>query len=385
MSDTEAKRRVLLLVTGLTPQVVTETVYALAVQATDPWIPTEVHLITTARGWERARLTLLSDRPGWFRRLISDFGLPPIAFDLDLIHVPDGKDGQPLEDIRTPEDNQLVADFITEQVRCLTQDAAAELHASIAGGRKTMGFYLGYALSLYGRDQDRLSHVLVAPPFESHPAFFYPTPAEQVIFTAGPNGEPLDTRDAEIVLADIPFVRMRHGIPLELRNGTTRFSAAVTAASRALGPPELVIDLDRRRVKAAGMVIAVPPADLAFYAWFARRRLEDEAWLPGVTEKDFEGRSESYRDCFLAEYRRIDPLGDEGRVADRLKHGMDRGYFEQRKSKLHERLRKALGPAATGYEIHGQGRRPRCFSITLAPEAIRFAPLSRVGDDSPWA
>jgi CRISPR-associated protein (TIGR02584 family) len=32
---------------------------------------------------------------------------------------------------------------------------------SIAGGRKTMGFYAGYALSLYGRAQDRMSHVLV--------------------------------------------------------------------------------------------------------------------------------------------------------------------------------------------------------------------------------
>ena len=30
-----------------------------------------------------------------------------------------------------------------------------------------MGFYLGYALSLYGRTQDRLSHVLVSSPYES--------------------------------------------------------------------------------------------------------------------------------------------------------------------------------------------------------------------------
>jgi CRISPR-associated protein (TIGR02584 family) len=28
------------------------------------------------------------------------------------------------------------------------------------GERKTMGFYVGYALSLFGRAQDRLSHVI---------------------------------------------------------------------------------------------------------------------------------------------------------------------------------------------------------------------------------
>lgn len=42
------RRQILLLVTGLTPQVVTETIYAL--WKTEPTlIPTEVHLVTTVR------------------------------------------------------------------------------------------------------------------------------------------------------------------------------------------------------------------------------------------------------------------------------------------------------------------------------------------------
>jgi CRISPR-associated protein (TIGR02584 family) len=41
-----------------------------------------------------------------------------------------------------------------------TADPQASLHVSIAGERKTMGFYVGYALSLFGRTQGRLSHVL---------------------------------------------------------------------------------------------------------------------------------------------------------------------------------------------------------------------------------
>ncbi|MBV5299598.1 MAG: TIGR02584 family CRISPR-associated protein, partial [Rhodoferax sp.] len=76
-------------------------------------------------------------------------------------------------DIRSPADNRAAADFITAQVRAITADSGCALHASIAGGRKTMGFYLGYALSLFGRPQDRLSHVLVSEPFESSYDFFY--------------------------------------------------------------------------------------------------------------------------------------------------------------------------------------------------------------------
>ena len=39
--------RTLLCVTGLSPQVVTETLYALAVAQQPAWIPDEVHIVTT--------------------------------------------------------------------------------------------------------------------------------------------------------------------------------------------------------------------------------------------------------------------------------------------------------------------------------------------------
>ena len=72
-------RRVLLAVTGLSPQIVTETLYALAVESRPTWIPTEIRIITTRRGEENARLTLLSDHPGWFHRLCEDYRLPAPA------------------------------------------------------------------------------------------------------------------------------------------------------------------------------------------------------------------------------------------------------------------------------------------------------------------
>lgn len=64
------RRRILLAVTGLPPQVVTETLYALAIGREDPFIPTEIHVITTSEGTQRIRQSLFSDRPGWFYRLL---------------------------------------------------------------------------------------------------------------------------------------------------------------------------------------------------------------------------------------------------------------------------------------------------------------------------
>jgi len=58
------KRKILLAVTGLSPQIVTETLYALAVGQDTPWIPDEIHLITSCEGAERARLSLLDPVAG---------------------------------------------------------------------------------------------------------------------------------------------------------------------------------------------------------------------------------------------------------------------------------------------------------------------------------
>ncbi|HZU89408.1 MAG TPA: CRISPR-associated ring nuclease Csm6, partial [Stellaceae bacterium] len=112
---------------GLSPQIVTETLYALAIDGQPPWVPTEIRLITTRRGALEARRTLLSKDPGWFRRLCADYRLPAIAFGGEHIDVIAGPQGGPLDDILAESDNAAVADFITERVRALTADPNASL------------------------------------------------------------------------------------------------------------------------------------------------------------------------------------------------------------------------------------------------------------------
>ena len=128
------ERRVLLAVTGLTPQVVTETLFALMGEGQDA-LPHEVHVLTTTEGAERARLALLSDQPGWFYRLRHDLALPPIEFGPQHIHVLRDAHGHPLSDIRTAQDNACAADQVAELIRRFTQDMHSRLHVSQAGGR----------------------------------------------------------------------------------------------------------------------------------------------------------------------------------------------------------------------------------------------------------
>ncbi len=366
MESTNPSRRILLAVTGLSPQVVTETVYALASAGPDPWVPDEIHLITTREGAERARLALLSDEPGWFHRLRHDYRLPTMAFDTAHIHVLTDADGRALDDIRTPTDNERAADQITDHLRRLTADPGSEVHVSIAGGRKTMGYYLGYALSLFGRPQDRLSHVLVSEPFESSWDFFYPTPYSRVITTR--DNKLADTRDAQVTLAEIPFVRLRDGVPSRLLEGHAHFSDTVNAAQRALGPASLLIDLAHHRVVAAGENVPMEPADLAFYALMARRR---KSGRHAIT-----WHSERLAADYLAEYAAlVNPMsGDYERVETALKDGATKEWFEQRKAKTNAALKRALGEAlAKRYLIEAQGQRPNTrFGLTVDVAAIGF-------------
>ncbi|WP_273049967.1 CRISPR-associated ring nuclease Csm6 [Pseudoalteromonas sp.] len=135
-------KNVLLIVTGASPQVLTETLFALY-QHGKP-MPTDGLF-----------------EQGHLAKLIADYQLPN-----ENIWLMEDDKGQPINDAKSEIEQTYMADFITRKVFELTNKNDISIHASIAGGCKTMAFYLGYAMSLLGREQDSLSHVFVNDEFE---------------------------------------------------------------------------------------------------------------------------------------------------------------------------------------------------------------------------
>lgn len=361
-------RRILLAVTGLTPQVLTETLCALACVPNDPWIPDEIHVITTATGAENVRLNLLVGQ-AWFYRLLQDYALPNIAFPAENIHVLKDDLGQKMDDIRTPAQNTQAANFITEAVRRLTQDPQSELHISIAGGRKTMGYYLGYALSLFGRPQDRLSHVLVNDPFESNREFYYPTPYDHPVHNER-SKTTVNARDAVVELADIPFVRLRDGLPAELLKGRAQFSEVVSAAQCTGRKIELVIDLANRTATASGENLKLTNQAFALLAWMAKRR--KSSTLP-VYCSSKQGNKEVVSELLNVYQHLFGAFSADYETAEKpLKHGLYNNWFSPAKNRLHKALTTALGEnGAAPYMIRQVGKRTAAlFELTLDPHAI---------------
>ncbi len=235
-----------------------------------------------------------------------------------------------------------------------------------------MGYYAGQALSLFGRPQDRLSHVLVSAPFETHPQFFYPTPYSHVIHANDAAKTELDTRDAVVVLADIPFLRLRRELPEALTGGGgLGFSALIRRAQEALESKILEIDLPNARVLAGGHPLKLEPGELAFYVWLACRCRDG---LPPLPRPKPNAPNEEYAAEYLGHYHAVvgeDAGGDE--AGKTLENGMKVSYFDGQVSSVNTQLKEQLIYGSGPYEIKRFGKRGEtCHGLDLPPEAVRM-------------
>ena len=386
-------RRMLLCVSGMTPQIVTETLQALLEQR-ERFVPTGIHVLTTTAGERKARAVLLDE--GRLAALCAEYELPPPPLAFTVIAA---ADGSRLDDIRDDADNAAAADRILDAVRTLAQDGDCAIHASLAGGRKTMSHYMGFALSLFGRAQDRLSHVLVAPDWAERAIDFHYVPTEPVELHDR-DERVLGRSDAvAVTLADIPLLRLGDALPRQLREGRASFSDTVRLANLALGPATLKLDLRHRLAECSGMTIELSPANFAFFAWLAIRT---EAEQDGIAIGEWaDAEVEQYLEVFAAVVGYHDPdsaaIGHDryeeavrtlrcatgSLPAERLKKVMKArsGYLTSRRGDLVDALVRQLGEplAARFLPPAGQKRGSTRYFIDLPATAITIHGTPTVG------
>lgn len=212
----KAWRNILVITLGGAPGIVTETVWAL-IERDPPWVPDEIYLVTTsfgARDWR-------DEASPANRQLAAIFAVKHIVPVKPHVVVPiDKKTRAEVSDIRTEAENIAFADALTRLVKEQTDRDDTRLHVSMAGGRKTMSSYSQAAVSLFGRDRDELSHVLVHPPaLENSPEFFWPGQEQTEIDVSKrpppPPKKIVRANEAEIALVQSPFVRLRALLPPE--------------------------------------------------------------------------------------------------------------------------------------------------------------------------
>ncbi len=358
-------REVLVFVTGTTPQIITETLYALH-HLSMPVNPDEIYIITTTTGMEVAERELINE--GRLEAFYEEFGIPPVQ--LEIVLVTNGE-GIALSDIISAQDNEDVGDFIVAFLKERTKDQGARLHCSIAGGRKTMSFYLGTALSLMGRPWDRLYHVIITPEFESHPGFYWKPKEERLFETKNRNGgtpKRLSTKDAEITLAELPFIRLKGRFSFEERSFRALVVEGQVEIDTAFIQLPLTVNLTERTVTVGSTTIEMVPMQLIIYNAFLRVKLShcrypERAYCIDCT------------DCFpylvdLSSRRVLEEMAEDyraayghnvGRVDEFLRQwpeGLDVETLRQHRSKINRVIKEHLRDEtlSTFYTIAAIGR-----------------------------
>jgi CRISPR-associated protein (TIGR02584 family) len=316
-------RKILLAVSGMSPQIVTETLYALVTRVGDPWIPDEIHLLSTHEGCEWARKELLHESRDMFGKFCREY-LPHghgIKFDASCLHA-FTRNGDVINDIRDLEDSAVVADAIAAKVWELTQDKNTAIHASIAGGRKSMGFLLGYSMSLYGRPQDRLSHVLVNDGFENNNDFYFKPKKSTIIH--GRNNKPLDTDNAVISLAEIPILHLRGKLPKAMQKSPATFAKLIDVMNRSMNEPLIEFDTKAHALKCHGIEVNMSKINFSFYLFVAKKLLNTGPVNIGHDHIKNEDAEEDSKAIY----------GDEEKM---------KGFLRDRKSGIKKALDEALG------------------------------------------
>lgn len=348
-------RRVLVVPVGLVPQVVTEAIFALA-HEDPPWFPDELYLITTQSGRERIESQLLPTGESWLGRLIDEYQLPSLALPAENILQLHDSTGCPLSDIRSPSEMSIAADAVVELLNKLVSEEDTEIHTVISGSRTSLGFYLGYAMSLYGRVQDRLSHVFVPSELEKHPGFFYPPKEPKTLYSLLNGNHSVDASMAFVELVDIPFVRMRYGLADESLREPRSFSQLISFVQSKVSAPSLVVNCEAQTVYADEREVPMPPLAFAWLLWLVERHHRyggEEAFIKP--------------DCpllakeFLGVYRRVSgELSHDYEVAcEKLKDGLERSFIWERNSRIRACFSKSLGTRGDIYSVMAFGERPR--------------------------
>ncbi len=377
------KRHLLLAVIGLSPQVLTEAIYALFAEGR----PVDaVHCITTARGRAEILNTLLAPRNSPLDDFCRQYGVDRKALDFgpESVELLYRQGGEPMDDIASEEDNAIVLRACLEAAHRYTADPGTVVSFLVAGGRKTMTSCLTLAAQCYGRSCDRIYHVLVSPEFEGCRSFWFPPREPEHLELRNERGEPffMSTASAQVTLVPIPFFSARDLLDPALLDRPREPADLLQSLVRSK-PESLEVLPDEGKVRYGRMEADLPPACMALYLFFVERKLACPRASCG-----------SCRDCWLEVTELVDSHADRiaglyrslpmARTFDGRGEGsivcLSKEAFRSFKAKINQRLRACLGQKmAAEAGISRMGRRPDSrYGISLDKSRMR---VDRFGEN----
>ncbi len=364
---------ILLAIAGLSPQVITETLYALHQESV---AIDEIHIIATRVGRDAILTQLLAPGDGYFHRYLRDYGIAAqsIRFEEDTIHVLRDDRQNPIDDIKDEEDNEILLKTCLTLAHRFTNNPGDTVFFSIAGGRKTMSACLMVAAQMYARPQDRIYHVLVSPEFESHKDFYYPPLKPVLLELKDARGEKIfkETSFAKVTLVPIPFISLRKAAHNK-KTGSVQTPAELFRYLVKEKKQPLIIDLRQGKIIYKRTELKMMPSRLALYAFLVSQKQQCRLLSVGCRDckacyLDYRQISDSQKT--ITEYYR--QLG--GVTEDKGICALEKDELRAYVSKIRKDLQKSFGAQAAAFlAVEATGRKPDTrYGIPLERDRIKL-------------
>lgn len=331
MSAKRDKKNILVCVSGLTPQIVTETLFCLAVKEKKEI--DEIYVLTTKRG--RDVILGKDSHPATPKtplkkeidKLCQQYKIKkPLFAENDKHIIVAREESIELSDIRSDKDNILFPNKISEFLRKITSKLDNTLYCSITGGRKSMNVHLANGLSLFAREDDKLLHVLTKEEHEFKG--FFPQTKEEI---------------NDLELSEIPFVRLRPFLPAEFKGKNilkSNFDEIVNYTQKqlkALSPfNKLIIDVGKRELRYGNERILLQPMEFLFYYYFVDCKERGEE---NISIQNFQSDETIQR--MFEHFKELFPSRQIERKQWNSKK-FDQNYFLQRRSKINNKIEKII-------------------------------------------
>jgi len=164
----QQKRTVLISTLGRTPQVLCETVWAMANQK-EPIVPDEIVAVSMGNFAAEARESIFGSGDGWSLLLsnLCKSGITVLG-KLAFSEITIAADSQGvIDDLRSVEDNARCANYLFKLVRKYTDGSrSVRVMFSLSGGRKSLSAIATSTMSLLARPEDMLIHLIADSKFE---------------------------------------------------------------------------------------------------------------------------------------------------------------------------------------------------------------------------
>lgn len=341
---------ILLCVSGMSPQIVTETL----------WFYTQVEkikihriiILTTKAGEKTFNETLLNWENGLFVNFCKEFGFNPSEIGIK-IETLKNKNGEALEDIRTKEENEDVLYQILTTLKELTKSDFTRVFASVSGGRKTMGIYLSFAMELFARKEDKLSHVLVSPSELENSKDFGFLPKNETFEAAigfGSNAvkKTFQAKDVSVEVAEVPFFRMRQnqslfGLYKNLEDLSQIREVIQNEIDLHKVEPKIILDFEKKlvileREKGVQETVKLTPKNFALYTFLLGRKTLEPKEKPKALDELQKYATENFKNdtiydkYSIKKYRIIEDekeiSSEKGKINKKLENQLSKDSYE---------------------------------------------------------